>query len=113
MRVKRGNVAKNRRRKILKALKGGRGSIGTLYRTTQEVYYRAGVFQYRDRRNKRRFLRGLWIQRINAALGDQISYSKFIGLMKKKNIIINRKMLADLAVHDLDAFQQVLAQVNQ
>ena len=110
MRVKRGNVARNRRRKILKAFKGGRGSIGKLFRVTNEVRLHAGIYQYRDRRNRKRDFRALWIQRINAAVRNfDLSYSKFIGLMKKQNIVIDRKILADLAATDPEVFGQVVS----
>jgi large subunit ribosomal protein L20 len=108
-RVKRGNVARKRRKKILKLAKGFRGSHSKLFRTANQQVMKALRNAYRDRRKKKRDFRRLWIVRINAAARLQgVSYSKFAGLLKKADIEINRKMLAQLAVLDPNAFKQVV-----
>lgn len=113
MRVKRGNVARKRRKKVLKALKGGRGSIGKLFRVTHEVWMHAGIYQYRDRRNLKRDLRSLWIQRINAAVRPfDLSYSVFINLLKKAEILLDRKSLSEIAVSDPELFSKIVAKVK-
>ncbi len=108
-RVKRGNVARKRRKKILKLAKGYRGSHSKLFRTANQQVMKALRYAYRDRRNKKRDFRRLWITRINAAARQQgMSYSQLINKLKKSNIQLNRKMLAQLAVLDPPAFNQVL-----
>jgi large subunit ribosomal protein L20 len=108
-RVKRGNVARKRRKKILKLAKGFRGSHSKLFRTANQQVMKALRNAYRDRRKKKRDFRRLWIVRINAAARLQgISYSVLTGKLKKAEIEINRKMLAQLAVLDPDAFNQVV-----
>lgn len=109
-RVKRGNVARKRRKKILKLAKGFRGSHSRLFRTANQQVMKALRNAYRDRRCRKRDFRRLWIVRINAAARQQgISYSQFMHKLKLANIEINRKMLAQLAVADPDAFNKVLA----
>jgi large subunit ribosomal protein L20 len=108
-RVKRGNVARKRRKKILKLAKGFRGSHSKLFRTANQQVMKALRNAYRDRRKKKRDFRGLWIARINAAARQQgISYSKLAGQLKKADIELNRKMLAQLAILDPDAFTQLV-----
>jgi large subunit ribosomal protein L20 len=108
-RVKRGNVARKRRKKILKLAKGFRGSHSKLFRTANQQVMKALRNAYRDRRKKKRDFRRLWIVRINAAARLQgISYSVLTGKLKKAEIEINRKMLAQLAVLDPEAFNQVV-----
>ncbi|MEE3717150.1 50S ribosomal protein L20 [Tumidithrix elongata RA019] len=108
-RVKRGNVARKRRNKVLKLAKGFRGSHSKLFRTANQQVMKALRNAYRDRRKKKRDFRRLWITRINAASRLQgISYSQFTGLLKKANIGINRKMLAQLAILDPSAFNKVV-----
>lgn len=108
-RVKRGNVARKRRKKILKLAKGFRGSHSTLFRTANQQVMKALRNAYRDRRKRKRDFRRLWITRINAAARLQgISYSQLIGKLKKADIQINRKMLAQLAVLDPAGFQKVV-----
>ena len=107
-RVKRGNVARKRRKKILKLAKGFRGSHSTLFRTANQQVMKALRYAYRDRKKRKRDFRRLWITRINAACRQHgMSYSKFIGNLKKSNIEINRKMLAQMAVLDPDGFTKV------
>ncbi|MGB3205662.1 MAG: 50S ribosomal protein L20 [Crinalium sp.] len=108
-RVKRGNVARKHRKKILKLAKGFRGSHSKLYRTANQQVMKALRNAYRDRKKRKRDFRRLWITRINAAARQQgVSYSQLIGKMKKANIEINRKMLAQIAVIDPGSFAQVV-----
>ncbi len=109
MRVKRGNVARKRRKKILKLAKGFRGTQSTNFRTANQRVMQALRNAYRDRRNRKRDFRRLWITRINAAARmNGISYSQLVGNMKKADIALNRKMLAQLAILDPQAFAQVV-----
>ena len=113
-RVKRGNVARKRRKKILKLAKGFRGCQSTNFRTANQRVMQALRNSYRDRRKRKRDFRRLWITRINAAARLQgVSYSELMGSLKKANIQINRKMLAQLAVIDPQAFSQVVEQAGQ
>ena len=108
-RVKRGNVARKRRKKILKLAKGFRGSHSKLFRTANQQVMKALRNAYRDRRKKKRDFRRLWITRINAAARlHGISYSQLINKLAKSNINLNRKMLAQLAIQDPEAFQKVV-----
>ncbi|MDY6807317.1 MAG: 50S ribosomal protein L20 [Cyanobacteriota bacterium] len=108
-RVKRGNVARKRRNKILKLAKGFRGGQSKLFRTANQRVMKALRNAYRDRRRRKRDFRRLWITRINAASRQQgMSYSKLIGQMKKADIQINRKMLAQMAVLDPETFAKVV-----
>jgi large subunit ribosomal protein L20 len=108
-RVKRGNVARKRRKKILKLAKGFRGSHSKLFRTANQQVMKALRNAYRDRRKRKRDFRRLWIARINAAARQNgVSYSQLIGKMKKADIQINRKMLAQIAVLDPASFTQVV-----
>ena len=103
--IKGKNVAKNRRRKILKLAKGYFGSKHTLYKTAHEQVMHSLRYAYRDRKQKKRDFRRLWIQRINAAARlNNLSYSRFMDGLKKAGIDVNRKMLAELAVADLPGF---------
>ncbi|ERT09861.1 ribosomal protein L20 [Lyngbya aestuarii BL J] len=113
-RVKRGNVARKRRKKILKLAKGFRGCQSTNFRIANQRVMQALRNSYRDRRKRKRDFRRLWITRINAAARlHGVSYSQLIGSLKKANIQINRKMLAQLAVIDPQAFSQVVQQADQ
>ena len=108
-RVKRGNVARKRRKKILKMAKGYRGSHSKLFRTANQQVMKALRNAYRDRRRRKRDFRRLWIARINAAARlNGMSYSKLIGGLKKAEISLNRKMLAQLAVLDPETFAKVV-----
>ena len=108
-RVKRGNVARKRRKKILKLAKGFRGSHSKLFRTANQQVMKALRNAYRDRRKKKRDFRRLWITRINAAARMQgISYSQLINKLNKANINLNRKVLAQLAIQDAEAFNKVV-----
>ncbi|MGD1873921.1 MAG: 50S ribosomal protein L20 [Mastigocoleus sp.] len=113
-RVKRGNVARKRRKKILKLAKGFRGSHSTLFRTANQQVMKALRSAYRDRKKRKRDFRRLWITRINAATRMHgMSYSQFMGSLKKANVEINRKMLAQIAVCDPDGFSKIAEMANQ
>ena len=108
-RVKRGNVARKRRNKVLKLAKGFRGSHSRLFRTANQQVMKALRNAYRDRRKRKRDFRRLWIARINAAARQHgMSYSQLIGNLKKSDVALNRKMLAQLAVLDPAGFTKVL-----
>ena len=105
MRVKRGNVSRQRHKKILKLAKGFRGSRSTLFKVANQAVMKSLKYAYRDRRNKKRDLRRLWIARINAAARQHgLSYSRFINGVQKSGILLNRKYLADIAARDPQAF---------
>ena len=113
MRVKRGNVLRNRHKKILKLAKGFKGARSRIFKVANTAVMKALKYQYRDRRNLKRNMRRLWIMRINAAVRQYgLSYSKFMNLLKNANIEINRKMLADLAVNEPEAFEVIVNQVK-
>lgn len=104
-RVKGGSVAKNRRKKVLKAAKGYFGSKHRLFKTAQEQTFHSGVYAYRDRKQNKRNFRKLWITRINAACRmNDISYSKFINGLSKAGVEINRKMLSEIAIDNAELF---------
>jgi large subunit ribosomal protein L20 len=108
-RVKRGNVARKRRKKVLKMAKGYFGSKHRLYRTANEQVMRSLKYAYRDRRQKKRDFRKLWITRINAACRlNGISYSRFMNGLKLANVEIDRKMLSELAVNDEKTFNSLV-----
>ena len=108
-RVKRGNVARNRRNKILRLARGFQGSNGSLFRTANQRVMKALCNAYRDRRRRKRDFRRLWIARINAAARmNGMSYSRLIGGLKKADVRINRKMLAQMAVLDPSGFETVV-----
>ena len=108
-RVKGGTVSKNRRRKVLKQAKGYFGSKHRLYKTAQEQVFHSGAYAYRDRRQKKRDFRKLWITRINAACRmNDISYSKFMNGLSIAGIEINRKMLSELAIDNPKAFTELV-----
>lgn len=113
-RVKRGNVARKRRKKILKLAKGFRGSHSKLFRTANQQVMKALRNAYRDRRKRKRDFRRLWITRINAAARlNGLSYSQLTGKLKKADIGLNRKMLANLAMLDPQAFSKVVEVANK
>jgi large subunit ribosomal protein L20 len=115
MRVKRGNVARKRRKKVLKAAKGYRGSSHSLFKAAAKIrVIKAGVKAYRDRKKKKYAFKAIWIQRLNAAVREAgLSYSKFINLLKKSKIELNRKVLAEIAAQDPEVFKQLIAKVNK
>ncbi len=113
-RVKGGAVTRRRRKKVLKLSKGYYGSKHTLYRTAKEQVMKSYFYAYRDRRQKKRDFRKLWITRINAAARmNGLSYSRMMHGLKLANIDINRKMLADLAVRDEAAFALLAEQAKE
>ncbi len=104
-RVKRGVVAKARHKKVLKQAKGYYGARRKVYRVAKQAVIKAGQYSYRDRRARKRQFRRLWIVRINAAARQfGLSYSRFMDGLNKAGIEVDRKVLADLAVHDIAAF---------
>ena len=112
-RVKRGVTARASHKKVLDAAKGYRGRRSRVYRVAKQAVMRAGQYAYRDRRNKKRVFRALWITRINAATREHgLTYSKFINGLKKAEIALDRKVLADMAVTDKPAFAAIVNQVK-
>lgn len=112
-RVKRGVTARARHKKVLAKAKGFRGRRGNVYRVAKEAVMKAGQYAYRDRRVKKREFRALWIARINAAVRELgMTYSAFMSGLKKAQIEIDRKVLADLAVLDKPAFARIASQVK-
>ncbi len=108
-RVTRGFKARRRRNRVLKIAKGFRGGRSRLYKSATEAVDRALVYAYRDRRTKKRDFRRLWIARINAgARMNDLSYSKLMGGLKKANVDLDRKVLANLAILDANAFTRVV-----
>ncbi len=104
-RVKRGVTARAGHKKVIARAKGFRGRRGNVFRIANEAVMRAGQYAYRDRRNKKRDFRSLWITRINAAVREHgLSYSVFMNGLKKAAIVVDRKVLADIAVLDKPAF---------
>jgi large subunit ribosomal protein L20 len=112
-RVKRGVTARARHKKVLEQAKGFRGRRGNVYRIAKEAVMKAGQYAYRDRRQKKREFRALWIARINAAVRELgMTYSVFMNGLTKAEIDIDRKVLADLAVHDKAAFAKIAEQAK-
>jgi large subunit ribosomal protein L20 len=104
-RVKRGVASRARRKKVLKAAKGYYGARSRSFKVAKQAVIKAGQYAYRDRRQRKRQFRALWIVRINAAANELgISYSRLIDGLKKASIEVDRKVLADLAMHEKDAF---------
>lgn len=113
-RVKRGSNRRDRRRKVLKLAKGFRGTKSKLYRSAKESVDRALSYAYRDRRTKKREFRRLWIVRIGAAARAQgMSYSTFIAGLTKAGVVLNRKQLSELAIHDPKAFEELTTVAKQ
>ena len=114
-RVKRGTTARASHKKVLEAAKGYRGRRSSVYRVAVEAVMKAGQYAYRDRRQRKRQFRTLWIARINAAvreLGMDMNYSQFMNGLKKASIDIDRKVLADMAVYDQPAFAKIAEQAK-
>ena len=108
-RVKRGNVARKRRKKVLQMAKGFRGSSSSLFRTANQQNIKALKYSYRDRAKKKRDFRQIWITRINSAARELgLTYSEFIFQLKKSNLIFNRKTLAQLSILDNNSFSQLI-----
>ena len=112
-RVRRGVTAHARHKKILKLAKGYRGRRKNVYRVAKQAVMKAGQYAYRDRRQRKRQFRALWIARINAAAREcGMSYSVFMNGLKKASIEVDRKVLADLAVFDKSAFVKIVDQAK-
>ena len=112
-RITRGGVANRRHKKILKEAKGYYGARSRVFRVAKQAVIKAGQYAYRDRRVKKRVFRALWITRINAQARESgITYSQLIAGLKKANIEIDRRVLADLAVHDKPAFSAIVDQAK-
>ena len=113
-RVKRGNVARKRRNKILNLAKGFRGGNKNLFRTANQRVMKALCNAYRDRRRRKRDFRRLWIARINASARiNGISYSRLLNNLKSSNILINRKMLAQLALNEPECFEKIVSSATK
>lgn len=114
MRVKGGTVTRARRKRIMKLAKGYTGSKHRLFKTAKDQVMKSGLYAFRDRKANKRNFRELWIARINAgARQNGISYSKLLHGLKLANIDMNRKMLADLAVNDAEAFKAVVDEAKK
>src|SRR5512140_3529246 len=112
-RVKRGVTAHARHKKVIDLAKGFRGRRGNVYRVAKEAVMKAGQYAYRDRRARKREFRGLWIARINAAARELgLTYSALMNGLKKADIAVDRKVLADLAVADKAAFAAIAGQAK-
>ena len=113
-RVKRGVTARARHKKILKAAKGYQGARSRVIRAAKQAVTKAGQYAYRDRKQKKRDFRALWIVRINAATRNHgLTYSRFIAGLAKAEIAIDRKILADLAINDQAVFSQLVEKAKQ
>jgi large subunit ribosomal protein L20 len=113
-RVKRGTTTHARHKKVLKLAKGFRGRSSKCFRVAIQRLEKSWQYAYRDRRNKKREFRALWIQRINAgARAHGLTYSKFVNGLLKAGITIDRKVMADLAVHQPEAFQSLVEQASK
>ena len=107
-------ASRARRKKILSRTRGNFGARGNVWTVAVNTYEKGLQYQYRDRKTKKRNFRSLWIQRINAGVRLYgLNYSEFIGLLSKKNIQINRKVLADLAMNNPDAFEMIVKSVKE
>ncbi len=112
-RVKRGVVAHRRHKEILKQAKGYYGARSRVFRVAKQAVTKAGQYAYRDRRQRKRQFRALWITRINAqSRANGLSYSRLINGLKKADIALDRRVLADLAVHDKPAFAAIVEQAK-
>jgi len=113
-RVKGGVRTRARHKKVLKLAKGYFGGKSKLFRIAKQAVMKSGIYAYRDRRAKKRDFRKLWITRINAAARiNGLSYSKFMNGLKKSGITLNRKVLADMAVNDAEAFAKLVDQIKK
>ncbi len=112
-RVKRGVASRARRKKVLKQAKGYYGARSRQFKVAKQAVIKAGQYAYRDRRQKKRQFRALWIVRINAAAREHgLSYSRMINGLNKSEIVIDRRVLADLAMHQRDAFAALAEQAK-
>lgn len=114
MRIKRGYKAKRRRKKVLRLAKGFRGGHSKLFRTAADTVDRALQYAFRDRKQRKRQFRRLWIARLNAAARmNELSYSRFISGLRKADVALDRKVLAELAISDPGGFSQIAALAAQ
>jgi large subunit ribosomal protein L20 len=114
MRIKRGNVLRKRHKKILKLAKGFKGARSRIFKVANTAVMKKLKYQYRDRRVLKRNMRSLWIVRINAAVREMgLSYSKFMNMLKKADIQVNRKMLAELAANEPEAFKVLVEEASK
>jgi len=114
MRATPGHATRRRRKRMLKAAKGFWGTRSKNFRIAKQYVIKAGVYAYRDRRTKKRNYRAMWITRLTAACEMRgVSYSRFVGAMRKANIALNRKMLSEIAIHDPAAFDKLVALAQQ
>ena len=112
-RVKRGVTARARHKKVIDAAKGYRGRRKNVFRIAKQAVMRAGQYDYRDRRNKKRVFRALWIARINAAVRQyDVTYSVFMNGMKRSGVELDRKVLSDMAINDKPAFAALVARIK-
>ena len=108
-RVKRGVTARKKAKKIMKKAKGYRGTSSRHFKNAKEAVMHAQAYAYRDRRNRKRDFRRLWIARINAAVrAHEMSYSTFMGALKKAGVELDRKSLSELAIHNPSAFEKLV-----
>lgn len=114
MRIRRGYKARQRRKKVLKLAKGYRGGRSKLYRTAADAVDKALMYAYRDRRLRKRDFRRLWIARINAAARmNDLSYSRFVNGLKRADVTLDRKVLAELAISDPTGFAKIAELASQ
>lgn len=112
-RTRKGAAVRKAKKRELKRMKGHRGPAGHLWRLATEGLRRAEVYAYRDRRNRKRDFRSLWVVRLNAACRERgVRYSEFINGCKKANIALNRKMLSEIAIADPQGFDSILQEVK-
>jgi large subunit ribosomal protein L20 len=112
-RVKRGTVQKRRHKKVLKMAKGYRGLRSRLFRQAKNAVAKAGMHAYRHRKTKKRDFRRLWIARINAACRPlDINYSRFINKLAEKKVVLDRKVLSDIAIHEPKVFEKIVSEVK-
>ena len=113
-RVKRGNVARKRRKEVLQLAEGFRGSSSRLFRTAQQQTMKALRYAYRDRQQKKREYASLWVSRLNAAARiNGMNYSNLRHELKKSGILLNRKILSQVALRDQEAFQELVASIHE
>ncbi len=113
-RVTKALTAKKRHKKVLNATKGHYGARSRLYKTAKQSNIKSLQYSFRDRKNKKRSFRSLWISRINAAAGNLgISYSKLINGLNKSNIVLNRKVLSDIAISDPSTFEKIVKSISK
>ncbi|WP_027121860.1 50S ribosomal protein L20 [[Mycoplasma] imitans] len=113
MRVKGGPTTRRRRKKWLKQAEGTFGTRHASYKVAKQTVIKSAKYAFRDRKNKKREFRALWIQRLNGALREMgVTYSVFINLLKQQQITINRKMLSEIAIHDHEAFKKLVKEVT-